>query len=55
MTTVSSTRKSQPQRSEQPQPRHRNVYDYDGEYEFAIAQHWIAPEATPLPGKARLP
>ena len=53
MTTVSSTRESQPQRSE-PQPRRRNAYDYDGEYEFAIAQHWTAPEATPFPRKTRL-
>jgi len=56
MTTVtkSSTRESQPQLSEQPRPR-RNVYDYDGEYEFAIARHWVAPEATPFPRKTRLP
>ena len=54
MTTESSTRESQPQRSEQPQPRRRNAYDYDGEYEFAIAQHWTTPEATPFPGKTRL-
>jgi hypothetical protein len=53
--TKSPTLELLPQRSEQPQPRHRNVYDYDGEYEFAIARHWIAPEETPLPGKARLP
>jgi hypothetical protein len=33
-----------PQSSEQPQPRRRNVYDYDGEYEFLLAQHWTAPE-----------
>jgi hypothetical protein len=30
------------QRSEQPQPRHRNVYDCDGEYEFPTVQHWTA-------------
>jgi hypothetical protein len=53
--TKSPTRELLPQQSERPQPRHRNVYDYDGEYEFAIARHWIAPEARPLPGKARLP
>ena len=41
--TKSSTRESQPQRSEQPRPR-RNVYDYDGEYEFGVARHWIARE-----------
>jgi len=45
MTTVtkSSTRESQPQRSQQPQPR-QNIYDYDGEYEFTVARHWIARE-----------
>ena len=48
------TRESPPQPSEQPQPRRRNVYDCDGEYEFAIARHWIAPEATPFPGKTGL-
>jgi hypothetical protein len=32
------------QLSEQPQPRRRNVYDCDGEYEFLVAQHWTAPE-----------
>jgi hypothetical protein len=53
--TKSPTRELVPQQSERPQPCHRNAYDYDGEYEFAIARHWIAPEATPLPGKARLP
>ena len=53
MITVSSTWKSQPQRSE-PQPRRRNAYRYDGEYEFAIVQHWTTPEATPFPGKTRL-
>ena len=49
------TSASPPQRSEQPQPHHRNVYDGDGEYEFPIARHWIAPEATPFPGKRGLP
>jgi hypothetical protein len=39
------TRESPPQPGEQPQPRHRNVYDYDGEYEFPIVQHWTAPKA----------
>jgi hypothetical protein len=53
----SPTHELLPQRSEQPQPRHRNVYDCDGEYEFTIARHWIAiePEATPFPGKTGLP
>jgi hypothetical protein len=39
----SSTHESPPQRSGQPQPR-RNVYDYDGEYEFVVARHWITRE-----------
>ena len=57
MTTVtkSPTLESLPHPSEQSQQRHRNAYDYDGEYEFPIVQHWIAPEATPFPGKTRLP
>jgi hypothetical protein len=46
MTTI-PTRESPPQPSEQPQPRHRNAYDHDGEYEFPFAQHWTAPEADP--------
>jgi len=47
MTTVtkSPTRESQPHPSEQSQPRRWNVYDYDGEYEFATARHWTAREA----------
>jgi len=53
--TKSPTLELLPQRSEQPQPRHRNVYDYDGEYEFAIARHWIAPEAAAFLGKSRVP
>jgi hypothetical protein len=36
------TRESRPQANEEPPPRHRNIYDYDGEYEFPNAQHWIA-------------
>jgi hypothetical protein len=43
--TKSPTRESPPHPSEQPQPRHRNVYDYDGEYEFHIVRHWTAPKA----------
>jgi hypothetical protein len=39
------TRESPLQPSEQPQPRQRSVYDYDGEYEFPFAEHWTAPEA----------
>jgi hypothetical protein len=40
--TKSLTRES-PQPNEQPQLRHRNIYDYDGEYEFPIVQHWTPP------------
>ena len=53
--TKSPTRESPPQANEEPPPRHRNIFDYDGEYEFPIARHRIAPEATPFPGKRRLP
>ena len=38
-----STGESPPQPNEQPQPRRRNIYDCDGEYEFPTAQHWTAP------------
>src|SRR5215831_16764431 len=31
------------QRSDQPQSRRRNAYDYDGEYQFPTVQHWTAP------------
>jgi hypothetical protein len=34
--TKSPTRESPPPRSEQPQPRRRNVYNCDGEYEFPM-------------------
>jgi hypothetical protein len=53
--TKSPTRVSPPQRSEQPQPRHRNVYDCEGEYEFLIVRHWTAPKATALTEKTGLP
>jgi hypothetical protein len=53
--TKSPTRGSPPQRSEEQQPRHRNVYDCDGEYEFVIGRHWTATEATPFPEKTGLP
>ena len=46
--TKSPTRESLPHRSEQSQPRHRNVYDYDGEYEFHTVRHWTAPAAGPV-------
>ena len=57
MTTVtkSPTRESLPHPSEQSQPRHRNVYDYDGEYEFPVVGHWIAAEAWPFPEETWLP
>ena len=41
--TKPSTRESPSQPNEQPQPRHRNIYEYDGEYELPIVQHWTAP------------
>ncbi len=51
----SSTRESSPQPSEQPRPRRRNVYDYDGEYEFPIAQHLTALLAYPPVQRAARP
>ena len=36
--------------NEQPQQRHRNIYDCDGEYEFPTAQHWTAP-GVPAPSE----
>jgi hypothetical protein len=41
----SPPRESPTQANEEPRPRHRNVYDYDGDYEFVTAQHWTAPDA----------
>jgi len=41
----SPTRESPLQTNEEPSQRHRNVYDYDGEYEFPTVQHWIASTA----------
>jgi hypothetical protein len=41
-------------RESPPQPNEQLICDCDGEYEFPIALHWIAPEATPFPGKTRL-
>ena len=38
--TKSPTRESPSQPNKQSQ--HRNIYDYDGEYEFPIVQHWTA-------------
>jgi hypothetical protein len=40
--TKSPTRESRPQANEEPPPRPRNIYDYDGEYEFPTVQHWTA-------------
>jgi len=56
--TKASTGESPPQPNEQPQPRRRNIYDDDGEYEFPTVRHWTAPgvfravqvmSATPWP------
>ena len=33
--------------SEYPQPRLRHAYDYEGEYEFPVVQHWTASAADP--------
>jgi len=44
--TKSPTRESPSEPNEQPQ--HRNIYDYDGEYEFHIVQHWTA-QGIPVP------
>jgi hypothetical protein len=51
--TKSATREAPPQPNEQPQPRHRNIYDYDGEYEFPTVQHWTAP-GVPAPSAIRM-
>jgi hypothetical protein len=40
--TTSSTRESPAQTNTKLPRRDRNVYDYEGEYEFATAQHWTA-------------
>ena len=53
--TKSPTRESHPHRSEQSQPRHRNVYDCDGEYEFPVVRHWAPAEAWPFPKETRSP
>src|SRR5215472_538589 len=47
--TKSPTRELPPQTNEEPPPRHRNVYNYDGEYEFPSAQHWTAPDVLAPP------
>jgi hypothetical protein len=44
--TKSPTRESPPQPNEQSQLRQRNIYDYDGEYEFPAVQHWTAPSTV---------
>jgi hypothetical protein len=46
--TKSQTRES-PTPNEEPPPRNRNVYDYDGEYEFLTVQHWTAPDVRGKP------
>jgi hypothetical protein len=45
----SPKREASPQPIEQLQPRDRNTYDYDGEYEFPTVQHWTAPEVPARP------
>jgi hypothetical protein len=42
-------RQSPPQANEEPPLRHRNVYDYDGEYELPTVQHWTAPDVRGKP------
>ena len=44
--TKSPTRESPSQPNEQSQ--RRNIYDYDGEYELPIVQHWTA-QGIPVP------
>jgi hypothetical protein len=44
--TKSLTRESPTQANEEPPPRRRNVYDYEGEYEFPAVQHWTPPDDT---------
>ena len=39
---------SSPQPNEQPQPRRRNIYDYDGEYEFPTL-YSNGPRQVPAP------
>jgi hypothetical protein len=39
--TKSPTREA-PQSNEESPSRHRNIYDYDGEYELPTVQHWTA-------------
>jgi hypothetical protein len=52
--TKSPTREPPPQSREQTQPRDRNVYDYDGEYEFATVHHWTAPDGS-RPSRSPIP
>ena len=40
--TKSPTREAPPQSNEESPSRHRNIYDYDGEYELPTVQHWTA-------------
>jgi hypothetical protein len=45
--TKSPARESPPHPSEQLHPRHRNVYDYDGEYDFHTVRHWDRTKGGP--------
>jgi hypothetical protein len=45
-----SAREPPPRPTEQLQQRHRNIYDYDGEYEFPTSQHWTVP-GIPAPSE----
>src|SRR5215831_981356 len=47
--TKSPTRELPPQTNEEPPPRRRNVYDYDGDYEFPTSRHWTAPDVLAPP------
>jgi hypothetical protein len=42
----SPERERPPKPNQQSQPRHRNIYDCDGEYEFPTVQHWTAPDVS---------
>jgi hypothetical protein len=42
-----------PTPNEELRPRHRNGYDYDGEYEFLTAQHWTTPDERARPRDVR--
>jgi hypothetical protein len=44
----SAKRESPAQPNERSQPRHWNVYNYSGEYEFPTARHWTSPDVPSL-------